>query len=1589
MKKAMFFLVVFHSVITSIGQVNHQTGSAVFSLPMFSWQDDKSRLSSVVALNYNSGNGLRVDEVASNVGQGWNLVAGGVISRMTVGEPDDQQANEGNGSDQDISKYPAGYWYAPVPAFNGCPGALSKYPIYKAMNQQYTLHNRTVEDRQLDYFSFQFNGKSGMFVLDTLADGTMVGVPLGDTRLTISLKRDPNLRIQKGIRTTITSFSIQDVDGLIYKFSTHGVTQVLHEDYCDANITQPLTQPKFKDNQVYHQAGFANALLTSPQVIGSWYLDTIADPLTQRKIYFTYYLRSVNSKAGEGISYNQSGNYSIISHKTSITTTPEIKSITYPDGHLVSFGYAGITRADFNGEYALSTVDMSYQGRPLSEYQLNTTYFILNRYGTPTTSYQNSVARLCLRSVKKIGVDLKEDTPPYIFDYNLGSDAVDDFVPPPFFYAKDIWGYFNGNNSVGFDGAAIPMNTTASQLSNNQLKGLCFLHMGVTGVYLNPKTGYAKNGLLKQIIYPTGGTLSYQYAQDTGVLGTSTTAVGGVHVTQTSSTDGGYSNGCANPIVTLYNYVMNGAGSASSLWGLELPVNSMTTSSHYQSEDKRYHWKWSCAPFGCCYWNFQYPGILSQNEAISLSDFQNFMSAIGPVLGILTIVSDVADALELIFVSSGFFAWVAVIIDVIAGLLTTGLTCLGSDNSRDNSNVVYYNTNLNDVSPLPTQFKRVEIVENPGTIGKTVEEFTSSDDYAIWVPAGANPDFSAKQRFAPWAYGLPKLTTVYGVSGNMVKQTQNVYDTSHAVEEIDYYFGKNPNGGLPGTINPSGLRTPLVSCKCEVLTQSSQRNTSWADQTVYDDPASYLTASGSGINVDYYAIYTGRVMLSSTHERIFKTNDATQMVETVTSYTYNTYNYEVSSITTNQSNGDVNTKSITYTCDYANNHNAGLNTLIQNNIVTLPVSSYTTVYSTVTNTSSLLNEKVTEFVQLANGDIKPGRILEQRFAQPTATSTYSPDNVNNNTIYKQTHILTYDANGNMIGVQDEGGRTISNIYDYNDKYVVASLINAAPVVDKPAYTSFETAGLGGWSLTGSLTYASNAITGSRSFALASNTLSAPLNTARPYTVSFWSTAAITVAGGATLTKSAPVINGFTYYEYDIAQGTTAVSLSGNATIDELRLYPKTARMHTTTYDPLIGKTSECDENGMVTYYEYDNLGRLKFVKDENHSALKMYEYNTVSPAKQNGCPGTYSSHLAQETFTRSNCAAGYKGTDVTFTVPAAKYSSALSQQDADIKAELDLLTNGPAFAITNGSCLLIYHNAALSRTDSTQTCDEGYYGGFVTYTVPAGRYSSTVSQADADQMAINDTLANAQAYANSPAHALCIITTDTVWNSLEGAATMCQNVNGVGHEFILVTNVNPRSATYGQTKWLDIGPQDACPTATYYNVARSQVFTRACGAGYLASSVTYTVPAARYSSTLSQADADQMAINDINANGQNYANTNGTCTLIPVVYVQLTIENSYTAPDGGTIGDVVFRFYSDAACTHPTPVSNLNVYYSQFIACLGGTTTTYMTVSGTYYVLRQSIEYDYPSPPGCDPAINCSYCIIDFSLSPGAGYIIK
>ena len=73
------------------------------------------------------------------------------------------------------------------------------------------------------------------------------------------------------------------------------------------------------------------------------------------------------------------------------------------------------------------------------------------------------------------------------------------------------------------------------------------------------------------------------------------------------------------------------------------------------------------------------------------------------------------------------------------------------------------------------------------------------------------------------------------------------------------------------------------------------------------------------------------------------------------------------------------------------------------------------------------------------------------------------------------------------------------------------------------------------------------------------------------------------------------------------------------------------------------------------------------------------------------------------------------------------------------------------------------------------------------------------------------------------------------------------------------------------------GQSESCSIA--FNSVQNQSFTRECEPGYQGSVVNYIVPANTYSAPTSNL-ANKLAQNEINLNGQAYANANGTCTLL-------------------------------------------------------------------------------------------------------------
>ena len=269
-------------------------------------------------------------------------------------------------------------------------------------------------------------------------------------------------------------------------------------------------------------------------------------------------------------------------------------------------------------------------------------------------------------------------------------------------------------------------------------------------------------------------------------------------------------------------------------------------------------------------------------------------------------------------------------------------------------------------------------------------------------------------------------------------------------------------------------------------------------------------------------------------------------------------------------------------------------------------------------------------------------------------------------------------------------------------------------------------------------------------------------------------------------------------------------------------------------------------------------------------------------------------------FTKEGCnPETEKGEELEYVVEAGKYTSIISQSDADDKAMRDIEQNGQDWVNEHGRCItILWYNVKKSKSFRKNDCDpDTEEGSLVTMTIEAGQFSSSISQEDADRKAEAELNAKGQDYANS--HGTC--NTIKWYNDRKSKMfqkTDCE-VTEVGSmvEYVVEagrfsSSVSKEDANQKALEALEAeGPGYAnehgtCETNLWYNVEKSKVFYKNdCEDGFIGAPYTYTVEAGKYTSDVSQEDADKKALDDIEKNGQDQANLNGECVTDPNYFV--------------------------------------------------------------------------------------------------------
>ncbi len=487
--------------------VSKSTGIPQISIPIYNYVDQNNDLSLAISISYHAG-GHKVEDMASNVGLGWSLNAGGVISRSMNGLPDEtfqvgylntpainKQYNT-DGFDGTKSGLDTNYVYGPkygIRLGNTSPAEFDSVARYAGVFYPY--------DTKADVFTVSCGGLSTKFFFDKT--GKIIYSGLQNLKISFTI-----------VNNSINSFTIIDNKGSKYIFDQ---TDIIYSE------------------QILNPPSISNA----PIFVSSWYLSRIEAYDGVNKIYFEYtrlglgndqaylsnFTKSWVTEFRDPITTIQSQDANVT---RSLEGTPNISKITLPDSTIIEFSY-GLNRLDFIRDKALTEIIIANKGTS-KKYKLNYDYFETDVYspatgGTPPWDinlgssinpiYNDNYKRLKLTSIQEVGTDGQLEKP-YEFGYFQRK------LPVRNSKQQDWWGYYSTTTQ------SVPV--VNSGFYNYPPANSNYLTGGT--LTRNPNELDCKAWVLNRINYPTGGSTFFEFELHDATLSgfNNTLLIGGLRV---------------------------------------------------------------------------------------------------------------------------------------------------------------------------------------------------------------------------------------------------------------------------------------------------------------------------------------------------------------------------------------------------------------------------------------------------------------------------------------------------------------------------------------------------------------------------------------------------------------------------------------------------------------------------------------------------------------------------------------------------------------------------------------------------------------------------------------------------------------------------------------------------------------------------------------------------------------------------------------------------------------------------------------------------------------------------------------------------
>lgn len=1062
------------------------TGRPEIQIPLYTVK--LKEFSLPISLSYNS-KGNQVDDIASNVGLGWSLLAGGVVTRAVMDIPDDYNRDEIYCGvcdrcpefcdrwfgDADSDEHPriGRFWnnessqiknFDPnSTTYNYLLSELqdidANYGVGDFHTQYYTSSYwkygdpwAGMNDSEPDIFYFNFAGKSGKFVFDVDGNSRSVKmIPFQDIEITSALDSNGE----------IISFTIIDEDGTTYLFSTV-------ERITSRNLNESAS---WGQNGPGHYSG-----ATAPSIGGtietsfnsSWFLTSVTTKYGEI-LSFQYENEPYLEQSGHSLTYMFDQSASSVPNFWSMgwnvlesTTKKRISSIS-SENETIEFN-AMHEREDLReASNAITSVDI-YSNLADSKNLIRTYTLEYSYFQSPTSEpvvvsgayspeiYSHIYKRLKLNSIEETG------QPPYEFSYN------DTYVlPHRFSLQKDIWGFFNGesNNLVPIPTVYVYPTLEGNDrfkvyesIINFPPPGPGNPNFVIPGANRLPNSKVTA-GILNKIKYPTGGYTVFDFEGHMFYDDNQSLSGGGVRINKISKFDGESSN----PVIErTYNYLDG------------------TTSSGRILQ----------SPLFVSIWG---------NTLDEIYIHSNSLTMLGSTSGSLVGYEKVTET-------------------------------YGDESGNVGNKVYEFN--------IPAVYG-----EQDDSSGDDLYEATNSR--ALYYPYDGNLNLnwsilqSTEKNFSPyapnpnydWNRGQLMSEKTYTTQGDLVNEVTFGYDLFYPNNRTLPYkvFGlvispMDPRG------SGSGYHNIAFFSKYEVLAEV----------------AKVLTTK----TIKEYEVGTSHSITKTTE------------------YKYGSNHMNPIEISEQNSNSDKSITKYKYPLDYYNSSGGpigpdeGVYALINKRITNIPIEI--TQYIEIEGEEYLTNAALTSY-NLESG-IPVVRSSFKLDTKKTLTD-FVPSGIAGGPGFftmdsrydEKITVIEYDEKGNVLEVEDKiTGITTSYIWGYNEQYPIAKVINAT-------YLEIESV-------------------------IPALTLS-DLNNGYKTVVSNPGPPLVTI--NLALTDS-EVRN----------------------LLEPIRSNLPNAQISTFTYKPLVGMTSQTDPNGQITYYEYDEWGRLLRIRNNDGFIISQYEYHYES-----------------------------------------------------------------------------------------------------------------------------------------------------------------------------------------------------------------------------------------------------------------------------------------------------------------------------------------------------------------------------------------